>query len=203
MASGSSETSRTGQCSPPKTPVWRRLPPPLPPGAPPGNPPLPPGAPPRSGPPRAAFTSPVASTTRPPLITNVGWSAPQIMNLDFPKPGILGRQQPPQNRRRHMGYEIGYDTPSVPFSPVQLPTPRGMVIGSGDRALGRKVRVESIRRPFGIPARDFAPKPHAHDPVAMPCVGMPCQPQPHLNLDLNGHTSHYQKENTVRNIYKG
>ena len=49
-----------------------------------------------------------------------------------------------------------------------------MVIGSGDRALGRKARVESIRAPVGIPARDFAPKPHAHDPVAMPCVGVVC-----------------------------
>jgi hypothetical protein len=48
--------------------------------------------------------------------------------------------------------------------------PQGVVIGSCDRALGRKARAEGFRKLFRFPARDFAPKPHAHDPVAAPCV---------------------------------
>jgi len=49
-----------------------------------------------------------------------------------------------------------------------------MVIGLCDRALGREASAESIRAQIRTIARDLAPKPHAHDPVAMPCAKVAC-----------------------------
>ncbi len=51
---------------------------------------------------------------------------------------------------------------------------RGMVIGACDRTFGRKARGNGLRAPSVVVARDFAPKPHVHDPVA----------RPHLDTEL-------------------
>jgi len=55
-----------------------------------------------------------------------------------------------------------------------------MVIGLCDRALVRKARAENIRTRISATARDFAPKPHAHGPVARPCVEAAC-PRPGID----------------------